>query len=96
MSITVEDLDGEIWLPVVGFEDSYQVSSFLRIKSLERNVIRSNGWPMAVRERILTPILATGCPTVVLNRQNRKPVHRTIASLYREAMLANSVAGQDT
>lgn len=84
MSITVEDLDGENWLPCVGFEDSYQVSSELRVKSLERTVMRSNGYPNPIRERILRPMLVNGHPTVILVRYG-KNFHRTIAALYREA-----------
>lgn len=33
----------EIWKPVVGYEGSYEVSSFARVRSLDRTVLASNG-----------------------------------------------------
>ena len=43
----------ERWLPVVGFEDSYEVSDLGRVRSRQRVVMRSDGTPNTVRERIL-------------------------------------------
>jgi hypothetical protein len=44
----------EIWLPVLDFEDTYEVSNFGRVKSLKRQVRTANGF-RTVRERILKP-----------------------------------------
>jgi hypothetical protein len=82
-------MSAEVWFPVAGWEGSYEVSSRLRVKSLERTIIRVNGWPNKVRERILRPILANGVQTVILTRHG-KPHHRTILSLLREAQEANT------
>ncbi len=43
----------EQWRPVVGYEGYYSVSTLGRIRSEERTVIRGNGRPHRVRERIL-------------------------------------------
>ena len=45
----------EIWKDIEGFEDYYQVSNYGRVKSLERNVLRSNGRPLFIKESILKP-----------------------------------------
>lgn len=79
----------EVWLPVVGWEGFYEVSTAWRVRSLERTIIRVNGWPNKVRERILTPMLVKGSPTVILTRHGR-PHHRTISSLLRDAQEANA------
>lgn len=43
----------EIWKPVVGWEGFYEVSDRGRIKSVSRVTMRTNGYPMTVRERIM-------------------------------------------
>ena len=43
----------EIWKDVSGYEGSYQISNFGRARSLAREIIRSNGWPYTVVERVL-------------------------------------------
>lgn len=42
----------EIWKDIIGYEGIYQISSFGRVKSLDRKVVRKNGiW--TIKERIL-------------------------------------------
>ena len=43
----------EEWKDIQGYEGLYQVSNYGRVKSLEREIIRSNGKPQIIRERIL-------------------------------------------
>lgn len=43
----------EIWVDVKGFESYYQVSSFGRVKSLKRIIIKNNGVIYPVKERII-------------------------------------------
>ena len=43
----------EIWLPVKGFEDYYEVSNLGRFKSLERITIKSNGVAQTKKETIM-------------------------------------------
>ena len=45
----------EIWVPVVGYEGYYEVSSWGRVRSLDRVFIKSNGRKHTVRERIRAP-----------------------------------------
>lgn len=45
----------EKWIPVPGYEDSYEVSNVGRIKSLARTVIRKNGRRTTISERIRKP-----------------------------------------
>ena len=47
--------DMEEWRDIDGYEGLYQVSNIGRAKSVERVVMRSNGRPHTVKERILKP-----------------------------------------
>lgn len=42
-SLNLQDLPGEIWKDIEGFEGTYQVSNKGRVKSLDRWFIKSNG-----------------------------------------------------
>lgn len=49
-----EPLDlNEVWKPIPGFEDSYQISDMGRVKSMERSVPRTDGRVCKVNEKIL-------------------------------------------
>lgn len=74
----------ESWFPVVGFENEYRVSTELRVESLRRRIMRSNGSEMTVPGKFLTPILVRGCKTVFLVR-DKQYVHRSVSALLREA-----------
>lgn len=47
----------EVWKDVKGYEGQYQVSSYGRVKSVPRVIIRSNGNPQTISEKILAPIV---------------------------------------
>lgn len=49
----IEDIDGEIWVDIKGFEGLYQISNKQRIKSLERYVCFENGDKILKRKAIL-------------------------------------------
>lgn len=53
LSKSLENLPNEIWKPVVGYENLYQVSSYGRIKSLPRRVKCSQGKRLT-NEKILS------------------------------------------
>lgn len=79
----------EMWKPVIGFEAYYEVSSFGRVKSLYRHVIRSNGSDLRLNERILKPGLSGRLNNqyymVVLNTQELKRtarVHRLMCESF--------------
>jgi hypothetical protein len=46
----------EIWKYIPGYEDYYKVSTYGRVKSMSRLIIRSNGWPIPIKSKILKPI----------------------------------------
>lgn len=81
----VIDLTKELWRDVVGYEGLYAVSSFGRIKSLER--MTSNGARL-LPEKILSQIRQkSGYMRVLLYRDGvRKfvPVHRVVAEAFIE------------
>lgn len=69
----------ERWRPVVGYEDAYEVSDRLRVRSLKRVVLRGR-IEHRVRERVLRAATQarTGYLQVVLSeggRQRRAYVH---------------------
>lgn len=43
----------EVWRDIPGWEGSYQISNLERVKSLKRTIIRTDGKPYPVKERIL-------------------------------------------
>lgn len=81
----------EEWRPVPGFEGFYEVSSFGRVKGLDRIVETRPGVRCPVKGRLLRPgINANGYPSVMLRRQGRtftKAVHKVVAM----AFLSNGI-----
>lgn len=45
------ELESEIWKDISGYDGFYQVSNLGRVKSLDRTIVRSNGWKQSFRER---------------------------------------------
>lgn len=45
----------ELWKPITGYENSYAISNQGRVKSLLRRIVRTNGRPQTIPERILKP-----------------------------------------
>jgi hypothetical protein len=79
-------MENEVWSAIKGYENSYQVSSLGRVKSLSRIVFRGNGnHARKIREKILvaTPDSA-GYPTVKLPDRTY-----TVHSLVAKAFLPN-------
>lgn len=73
----------EIWKPVVGYEDSYEVSDQGNIRSIDR-VITRNGRPSKLRGRVLTPVVTSkyGYLKVALGRNNQQFVHRLVMATF--------------
>ena len=76
----------ERWKPVVGYEGLYEVSSWGRVRSLDRVVIRSNGRSLTIRGKVLTPTPnSSGYPAVDLRGEGRRrmvTVHRLVAEAF--------------
>ena len=69
----------EEWRRIPGTSGNYLVSSLGRIKSVERKIVRSNGWPQTTRERILKQSKDEwGYPMVRVDGKTIK-VHRAVA-----------------
>lgn len=51
----MDDVSVERWLPVVGFEGSYEVSDWGRVRGLDRIVRRRDGHTQRIRGRVLMP-----------------------------------------
>lgn len=79
---------GEEWRDIAGYEDYYQVSSFGRVKSVERYIQQRDGRraPYRIPEKILKPKMSpNGYLFVNLSVQGRaKPcrIHRLVAETF--------------
>lgn len=82
-NLTETDLDGEIWLPVKGYEDRYEVSNLGRVRSLmKQNVhgggVRKRDKPMIRKSHINT----SGYYQIGLQKEGKLEhlrVHRLVA-----------------
>ena len=78
----LEDLVGEIWKDIVGYEGLYQVSNFGRIKSFPRKYTQKE-------IKILKPVLSKGgylqCHLIKDGKSKTFAIHRLVA----EAFLSN-------
>ena len=69
----------EIWLPVNGYEGSYEVSNLGRVRTVEKNIVDINGKHLQIKSKILKSRLSDfGYPRVLLC-EKRKVVHRLVA-----------------
>lgn len=60
MEINDRVFDPEKWLPVVNYEGWYEVSNYLRVRSIDRTIVDSIGRPRKMKGRVLRPFYATG------------------------------------
>ena len=82
-NLSIEDMDGEIWKDIEGFEGYYQISNFGRVKSLSRIVIDSK---RNIKEKILkVRITKYGYINITISF-NRKQysfiIHRLVAHYF--------------
>lgn len=69
----------EEWRFIPGYSKNYMISKYGRVKSVERTMIRSNGRPQIVRERILKSSCDEwGYPQVRIDGKTVK-VHKAVA-----------------
>jgi len=78
-------MEKEIWKDIRGYTGYYQVSNFAHVKSLARTVIRTNGYPFPIKEKILKPGLSKGYLTINLcrNKQSKSTrIHKLVAKYF--------------
>jgi len=86
----MNDVTPERWLPIVGWEGSYEVSDLGRVRSIPRRDPRGK----RLAGKVLSPGLDTvGYPMVILHRHGRttRTVHRLVAA----AFLGSCPPGQE-
>lgn len=85
----------ERWLPIAGFEGSYEVSDQGRVRSLARTITRGDGMHQPVPERILRATVGNhGYPNVHLQKPGVKSM-RTVHTLVLEAFVGPRPDGAD-
>lgn len=80
----MKDLPHEVWRDVVGYEGLYEVSSFGRVRSVDR-IVRNRYGVRVSRGKILTPSLNDGYLFVSLCNKCKyktKYVHRLVAEAF--------------
>ena len=55
-NLKVVEMKNEVWRPIIGYENQYEVSNYSRIKSIDRTVKRGNNI-LPIKERILKPVI---------------------------------------
>lgn len=77
-NLSIEDIDGEIWKPVVGYENDYMVSNYGRVKSIFTSIIDYRGFEFSHKPRVLKQrITKTGYLDVRIRGKQLK-VHRLV------------------
>lgn len=83
----MENAEREIWRDLSGYEGLYKVSNLGRVKSVHHIIIRSNGWPKTINEKILVSHpCPSGYESVSLHDLNgdfkTAMIHRLVASTF--------------
>jgi hypothetical protein len=76
----------EIWKPVVGYEDFYEVSNEGRVRTVERAVNSKCGSLRTVRARIRKPVILNKYPAVNLSMRG-KTLLRHVHTMVLEAFI---------
>src|SRR5690242_11321117 len=84
IKFTDEEMEAEKWLPILGFEGKYEVSTLGRVRSLDRYIAGTNGKPRPWKGRILAGTVGcNGYLRVSLgNRKNTVHIHRVVAETW--------------
>ena len=87
-NLSLEDMEGEVWKDIVGYEGLYQVSNLGRVKSLDKVISTRNGYSSfekSIKGRVLKQVLVMGYLKVHLVNMNKGksiPVHRFMAMAF--------------
>lgn len=79
--LNLEDLEGEIWKPVVGYEEEFAISNYGRIKSLPRLTRKT--------ERIIKPYIGPRGYYEVNIYNGKKRIHRKVHRLLAITFIPN-------
>jgi hypothetical protein len=89
MNKNIQDLDGEIWKDVLGFEGYYQISNKGRIKSLERCVKGKNKSYLTLKSRLYEGyVCKKGYIRMTLSK-NHKMIRKYVHNLVADAFIPN-------
>lgn len=69
--VPIKDLEGEVWLPIVGYEGLYEVSNKGRVKSLPRNIKNGSG-EFVSYERLLVGGVSSGYRHYLLHKDGKR------------------------
>ena len=87
-NLSLEDMEGEVWKDIEGYEGIYQVSNMGRVKSLDRTIKRINNRSdyAKMKGRVLAQFKDTkGYLTTNLckdGKQSHPPIHRLVAKAF--------------
>jgi hypothetical protein len=77
------DILHEEWRAVVGFEGKHEVSNHGRVRSVPRDIIRSDGSPLHIRGGLLTPSVdRDGYAFVCLSGRQARTIHTLVAKAF--------------
>lgn len=78
-------IEGEVWLQIPGWEGTYMVSSFARIKSMDRSVNHWRGGKMIILGKVLRQFIRKGYLSVNFSNgaeRFSKPVHQIVSNIF--------------
>lgn len=94
--------DGEVWLDIPGYEGLYQASSYGRVRSLDRVLLRKDGRPCTYRGHIMRQAPTTTCRYLVTDlcidgKRTHYLTHilvaRTFYGVYDSSLEVNHIDG---
>ena len=83
------NLDIEVWKPIKGYENLYEVSNLGNIKSLSREIITSNNKKYFTKCKILKKDISNKGYYRVIFKINKKSKHYSVSRLVAEAFIPN-------
>ena len=79
----------EIWKDIIGYEGLYQISNYGRVKTVARDIVRSNGEPLHIKEKIRKTVIKPNGYAEVHLRKDGKGLSIKVHRLVAEAFIPN-------